>query len=100
MHASLKPCVVKSSSSVPDTMALVKAAATKCGFSKISVNDDSTLLQCIDTTKLVKFVDDIVVEIRNTNEIHIRSKSRLGAYDFGANRKRIERFQSVLTGSS
>ena len=61
-------------------------------------------IEAIAVTSLLKFRDDIVVEIRsenssekdNENEVHMRSKSRLGLGDLGANAKRIEEFMKRL----
>lgn len=50
------------------------------------------------TSALFRFVDDMEFYFpeEQTDEtiIHIRSASRIGSFDFGANRKRIERIRS------
>ncbi len=49
------------------------------------------------TSALFRFVDDVEFyfpeEQASETVIHIRSASRVGYYDFGANRKRIERIR-------
>lgn len=47
------------------------------------------------TSKLMGFVDDVEF-FQSNNSIHIRSASRLGYSDLGANRDRIERLRSQL----
>lgn len=53
-----------------------------------------------DKTLVLGFVDDIIVEIRDSGEraeIHVRSASRLGKSDLGANEKRIRRFLNKIS---
>lgn len=52
------------------------------------------------TTKFFQFVDDVEFIIDDIHkEIHFRSKSRLGYYDFGANRKRMIAIKKILAPS-
>lgn len=55
------------------------------------------------TSVLFRFVDDVefyvVEEQAGAVTIHVRSASRVGSYDLGANRKRIERIRSSLQPS-
>jgi uncharacterized protein (DUF1499 family) len=41
------------------------------------------------TTKVLRFVDDVEVSLEG-NQLALRSASRIGYYDFGANRQRAE----------
>jgi len=46
---------------------------------------------------LFGFVDDVVCVLDADNGIvHIRSASRTGTYDFGVNRRRVERFRKAF----
>ncbi len=48
-------------------------------------------------TPLMGFVDD--VEFRNASDVvHVRSASRVGRSDFGANKKRVEALRAALEG--
>ena len=48
-------------------------------------------------TKLMGYVDDVEFYLDpNENVIHIRSASRLGKFDLGVNRQRVERIRSQL----
>ena len=59
-------------------------------------------LEAVATTQLVRFKDDVVIEIRpegKGSSVHMRSRSHLGRNDFGANHKRIKNFLSDLQRS-
>lgn len=52
-------------------------------------------LEAVATTPLMKFKDDIVIEVRSQNGqslVNMRSRSRVGKSDLGANAKRISTF--------
>lgn len=60
-------------------------------------------VDAIDRTTLFKFSDDITIRIRplaNETRIDIRSVSRVGRHDLGANAARIRRFAETLTDLS
>ena len=51
------------------------------------------------TTKLMGYVDDVEFYIPSGSDvIHVRSASRLGQSDLGANRKRVEEIRSKFSG--
>lgn len=53
------------------------------------------------TTKLLRFVDDVEFHYRpERREIAVRSASRVGRGDLGANRRRVERIRSRLAAGS
>lgn len=48
-------------------------------------------------TRLLRFVDDVEFHLRPADgEIAMRSASRLGYSDLGANRRRLERLRAAL----
>ncbi len=50
------------------------------------------------TSRLMRYVDDVeFLEDSTAGVIHVRSASRLGYSDLGANRKRIEKIRGLLT---
>ncbi len=59
------------------------------------------MLEATQTSRIFRFVDDICVRLRpdgTATLIDVRSKSRVGQGDLGANAKRIRAFQQkVLT---
>jgi hypothetical protein len=60
-----------------------------------SVVDSTYRLQVLATTPSCKFKDDVLIRLRN-NTVDMRSKSRVGKSDFGANAKRIVTFINGL----
>ena len=65
------------------------------GCQMVESNDNYLRLEC--KTPFFKFIDDVEL-FRNTDKeiIRFRSASRLGYYDFGASRKRMEKFKEWL----
>ncbi|WP_176719627.1 DUF1499 domain-containing protein [Salinivibrio sp. SS3] len=47
------------------------------------------------TTRVLRFVDDVEVSL-NGDQIALRSASRVGYYDFGANRRRADAIRRTL----
>jgi Protein of unknown function (DUF1499) len=57
------------------------------------------VIEAVDTTALMAFKDDVVIRVRSNADgtlIDLRSVSRVGVGDFGANAKRIRAFQQRL----
>lgn len=48
------------------------------------------------TSLVFRFVDDVTFVIHEGGRIDVRSASRVGHYDFGANRKRVEMLRDML----
>lgn len=58
-------------------------------------------IEATDTSRVFRFVDDIVVRLRAQGDgtrVDVRSKSRVGRGDLGANAARIRRLEQALTG--
>ncbi len=56
-------------------------------------------IQAVDTTLLLRFKDDVTITIKPDGTgavVTMRSRSRVGKGDFGANARRIRRFQAEL----
>ncbi|MBI3296942.1 MAG: DUF1499 domain-containing protein [Elusimicrobia bacterium] len=59
-------------------------------------------VEAVAVTGLLRFKDDVVVEVRVAAVgcgVHMRSKSRVGRGDFGANARRIRAFFQRLSSS-
>lgn len=80
--------------------------ASGLGWVIRSQNDESTTFEATESTALFGFVDDIVVRVgesessdesgrKEGSKVDMRSVSRVGQSDLGANAKRIERFQKA-----
>lgn len=60
---------------------------------------DDNYMHVTFTTKYFKFVDDVEFSINDREfhkYIHVRSVSRKGKYDFGTNRKRVEKIREMF----
>jgi uncharacterized protein (DUF1499 family) len=52
-------------------------------------------------TRVMRFKDDVEFYIDNaTKTIHVRSASRLGRYDFGVNRRRVESIRDAFVNKT
>ena len=64
----------------------------------ISQTDD--YLHAESTTALMRYVDDVELQLRSGDGvIAVRSASRVGHSDMGANRERVEALRTLLEGS-
>lgn len=48
------------------------------------------------TSLVFRFVDDVTLVVHEDGRIDVRSASRVGHYDFGANRRRVEMLRDML----
>lgn len=53
-------------------------------------------LQARFTSRVLRFVDDVTFYVHENGGIEVRSASRVGYYDFGANRRRVEDLRERL----
>jgi uncharacterized protein (DUF1499 family) len=61
------------------------------------VDNDNEYVHAIFKSRIFGFVDDVEFLFDDAHKIiHIRSSARLGYYDFGVNRKRVEMLRSRL----
>lgn len=76
-------------------------AAEALGWDIVAKDGGALAFYARDTSLLFRFVDDIVVRVQPTaggSRIDMRSKSRDGKSDLGANAKRIKAFFAELEG--
>jgi uncharacterized protein (DUF1499 family) len=74
-------------------------AAQAQGWEIVSVAVEEGRIEATDTTALMGFKDDIVIRVRNENgaaQVDVRSASRVGESDLGANAARIRAFRDAL----
>lgn len=84
---------------VTDPLALMKAAIQEMGG--VLVNEADDYLAATFTSGIFRFVDDVEVRLDQGNSVlHIRSASRVGHSDLGANRKRMEQLRSLFKQQS
>ena len=73
--------------------------ATRMGWEVYHQDRNAGVIEAVDTTALMGFKDDIVIRVRSNADgtlIDLRSVSRVGRGDLGANAKRIRHFQQQL----
>jgi uncharacterized protein (DUF1499 family) len=61
------------------------------------ITQEPTYLRAEFVTPLMRYVDDVEFRL-DGQQIHVRSASRVGRSDLGANRARIEKLRAALTG--
>ena len=80
------------STPVSETVAKVTAALKDMGLEIVSVDEEAGIVEATDTTFWFGFKDDLVVRVRPVDggsEVDVRSVSRVGMSDLGANAARI-----------
>ena len=99
-----KPNTVSSEEGVPEdarvaplagTLADAKAAILATGGTIVTETDD--YLAATYATRLFRFVDDVEVRDAGGGVVHIRSGSRVGYSDMGANKKRVARIRAAMS---
>jgi len=78
-------------------------AAEELGWEVTFRDPDALVFEATDTSALFRFVDDVRVRVRETgssgSEVDVRSKSRVGQGDLGANAARIRAFADEMRRS-
>jgi uncharacterized protein (DUF1499 family) len=87
---------------VPPAAAFARAlaAAREMGWEVVAAEEKEGRIEAVATTRWFGFKDDVVVRLTPAAggaRIDVRSKSRVGRSDVGANARRIERFLMLLT---
>lgn len=83
----------------PDVFPRALAAAQALGWEITYQDADAGVFEATQTSRIFRFVDDICVRLRPDGDVtvvDVRSKSRVGRGDMGANAKRIRDFQTQL----
>ncbi len=98
------PEVASLQSPLSSAEAFAKAVATAqaMGWTIYEQNEEEGRIEAVETTFWFGFKDDVVIRIQATDSgsvIDLRSVSRVGKGDLGANAKRIIGFQALFTGS-
>ena len=91
-------------SSAPDrALVLARETAESLGWEIISVDPAAGLLEAREVSRIFRFVDDVVVRVRAAGDgavVDIRSRSRDGKGDMGANAARIRAFLAAMQETS
>jgi uncharacterized protein (DUF1499 family) len=99
-YPDLKPLATDLSSG--DAVARAEEVLRDMGLEIVNVDAEAGIIEAVATTFWFGFKDDLVVRITPRNEgsvVDVRSVSRVGRSDLGANAARIARFLHVFEGS-
>ena len=80
-------------------LASVQAMGFDLREGKRDPSGNGGIIEAIATTRLFKFKDDVTVTLTRQDDatvVNVRSKSRVGKGDLGANARRIRAFQAEL----
>jgi uncharacterized protein (DUF1499 family) len=72
------------------------ATAREMDLEITSQSPEKGEIQAVATTRVFRFKDDVTITIARDGVVNVRSKSRIGKGDLGANARRIRDFQSAL----
>jgi uncharacterized protein (DUF1499 family) len=93
-YAQIEPFPLKQGNAAASVAALVAALQTLPGVTVVQQQPDYVYAQA--QTRWLKFVDDVEFWVNPAKGvIDVRSASRLGREDFGANRSRIEALRAA-----
>ena len=94
-YPDISPVIIDTNTSEAFTQSV--AAAKALGWEIIAQDAEAGTLEAVDTTAIMAFKDDIAIRIRSEGDssvIDLRSVSRVGVSDLGANAKRIRAFKA------
>lgn len=89
--------------SFDDAFGLALALVEERGWKVLSADPDESQIEAIATSRLFGFQDEVAIRVSETDNgtrIDMRSRSRLGQVDRGANARRIMAFMSDLDARS
>lgn len=84
---------------------VVDLISNKTGWAIVNIDEKNMRIEATCTTRVMRYKDDVAIEVRVPvqpnekvkSEIHMRSKSRVGKSDLGANAKRIQSFFDLIS---
>ena len=82
-----------------EAYSLALQVATDLGWEIYHQDRNAGVIEAVDTTRVMAFKDDIVIRLRSNAQgtvVDLRSVSRVGEGDIGANAKRIRAFREVF----
>lgn len=74
--------------------------ASELGWRVYHQNRSTGIIEAVDTTAIMGFKDDVVIRVRSNatgSQLDLRSVSRVGVGDLGANAARINAFQEAFS---
>lgn len=99
-YPDIQPLVI-GSDDYKDIFSVAKESVLDMGWTLVSHDEASGRIEAYDTTTWFGFVDDVVIRITKTLDtnvfvIDVRSKSRVGFGDVGANAERIRGYLALI----
>lgn len=95
---------VSSPRSYGDSFNLAVETVRELGWDIVNEDVNAGIIEAVDTTAIMGFKDDVVVRVRTSDQgvvVDLRSASRVGVSDLGANAARIraflERYREVIS---
>ena len=86
-----------------EVLDMSRTVAEELGWEIVAVDPDRGFMEATDTTYWFGFKDDVAVRLRPAGDaatrVDVRSISRVGGGDMGANAARIRRFLEALTAA-
>ena len=85
--------------SIDDAFDRALAVAAQLGWEVYHQDRNAGIIEAVDTTAIMAFKDDVVIRLRTNADgtlVDLRSVSRVGIGDIGANAKRIRAFQEAF----
>ncbi|MEM7691325.1 MAG: DUF1499 domain-containing protein [Pseudomonadota bacterium] len=85
------------------TYNLALTTARELGWEITREDPNAGYIEAVETTSIMQFKDDVVIRVRTSEEgslVDLRSVSRVGQSDLGANAARIQRFLSALADAA
>jgi len=85
--------------SIDETYSRALQVATDLGWKIYHQDRNAGVIEAVVTTRIMAFKDDVVIRLRSTAQgtlVDLRSVSRVGEGDIGANAKRIRAFREAF----
>jgi len=100
LYPDIKPQVF---APAPNTVfAAARATAEDMGFNVLDTNENNGVIEAAYTSPWFGFIDDVIIRVspadNGGSRVDMRSKSRVGGSDLGANARRIRQYQAKLAG--
>ncbi len=100
-YPNLSP--IQSALSKPDAFSRCMSVIEQLGWEISDQSKEEGRIEAIEETRLFGFKDDILIRVMETesgSQIDLRSVSRVGVSDLGANAKRIDRFKESFAATN
>ncbi len=96
-YPDIEPLIVERSPQ--EALEVVRRSIDAMGWEMLGVREQDLAVEAVAHSTLFRFEDDVVVRVRPADggsRIDIRSASRVGQGDLGANAERIRRYRKIL----